>query len=89
MNRGIGLNRLFQTRLDTSLINKRKVDSEVQRLILGEIRDPREAFISTVSELSNFVATDRFLSLFKESGCKHSKCCRENAKTSHGSWSDS
>ena len=60
------LSRVFQTRLDTSLINKRKVDSEVQRLILGEIRDPREAFISTVSELSNFVATDRFLGLFKE-----------------------
>jgi hypothetical protein len=60
------LSRVFQTRLDTSLINKRKVDSEVLRLILGEIRDPREAFISTVSELSNFVATDRFLGLFKE-----------------------
>jgi hypothetical protein len=66
-NRGIGLNRLFQTRLDTSLLNKRKVDSEVLRQILGEVRDPREAFISTVSELSNFVATDRFLSLFKQS----------------------
>jgi len=66
-NRGLGMNRLFQTRLDTSLINKRKVDSEVQRLILGEIRDPREAFISTVSELSNFIATDRFLNLFKQS----------------------
>jgi hypothetical protein len=66
-NRGIGLNRLFQTRLDTSLINKRKVDSQVLREILGEVRDPREAFISTVSELSNFVATDRFLSLFKQS----------------------
>ena len=65
--RDLGLNRLFQTRLDISLINKRKVDSEVQRLILGEIRDPREAFISTVSELSNFVATDRFLSVFKQS----------------------
>jgi hypothetical protein len=60
------LSRVFQTRLDTSLINKRKVDSEVLRLILGEIRDPREAFISTVSELSNFIATDRFLGLFKE-----------------------
>jgi hypothetical protein len=66
-NRGIGLNRLFQTRLDTSLLNKRKVDSEVLRQILGEVRDPREAFISTVSELSNFIATDRFLSLFKQS----------------------
>ena len=52
-NRGIGLNRIFQNRLDVSLIQKRKVDSEVLKAILGEIRDPREAFISTVSELSN------------------------------------
>ena len=66
-NRGIGLNRIFQTRLDVSLVQKRKVDSEVLKQILGEIRDPREAFISTVSELSNFIATDRFLSKFKES----------------------
>ena len=66
-NRGIGLNRIFQTRLDVSLVQKRKVDSEVLKQILGEIRDPREAFISTVSELSNFIATDRFLAKFKES----------------------
>lgn len=59
------VSRIFQTRLDTSLINKRKVDSDVLRAILGEIRDPREAFISTVSELSNFIATDKFLNTFK------------------------
>ena len=66
-NRGIGLNRIFQNRLDVSLIQKRKVDSAVLKSILGEIRDPREAFISTVSELSNFIATDKFLQLFKNS----------------------
>ena len=66
-NRGIGLNRIFQNRLDVSLIQKRKVDSDVLKAILGEIRDPREAFISTVSELSNFIATDKFLQLFKNS----------------------
>ena len=66
-NRGIGLNRIFQTRLDVSLVQKRKVDSEVLKQILGEIRDPREAFISTVSELSNFIATDRFLAKFRDS----------------------
>ena len=66
-NIGLGQNRIFQTRLDVSLIQKRKVDSDVLKAILGEIRDPREAFISTVSELSNFVATDRFLQMFKES----------------------
>ena len=66
-NIGLGQNRIFQTRLDVSLIQKRKVDSDVLKAILGEIRDPREAFISTVSELSNFVAIDRFLQLFKNS----------------------
>ena len=66
-NPGIGLNRIFQNRLDVSLIQKRKVDSDVLKAILGEIRDPREAFISTVSELSNFIATDKFLQLFKNS----------------------
>ena len=66
-NIGLGQNRIFQNRLDVSLIQKRKVDSAVLKAILGEIRDPREAFISTVSELSNFVATDRFLQIFKNS----------------------
>jgi len=66
-NSGLGQTRIFQNRLDVSLIQKRKVDSDVLKAILGEIRDPREAFISTVSELSNFVATDRFLQLFKNS----------------------
>ena len=64
---GLGQTRIFQNRLDVSLIQKRKVDSDVLKAILGEIRDPREAFISTVSELSNFIATDRFLQLFKNS----------------------
>ena len=65
--RGLNQSRIFQNRLDVSLIQKRKVDSDVLKAILGEIRDPREAFISTVSELSNFIATDRFLQLFKNS----------------------
>ena len=59
--------RIFNVRLDTSLLAKRKVDSEVQRLILGEIRDPREAYVATVSELSNFIASDKMLNTFKQS----------------------
>jgi len=58
--------RIFNVRLDTSLLAKRKVDSEVQRLILGEIRDPREAYVATVSELSNFIASDKMLNIFKQ-----------------------
>ena len=59
--------RIFNVRLDTSLIAKRKVDSKVQRLILGEVEDPREAYVATVAELSNFVAADKFLNTFKAS----------------------
>ena len=59
--------RIFNVRLDTSLLAKRKVETEVQRLILGEIRDPREAYVATVSELSNFIASDKMLSVFKQS----------------------
>ena len=59
--------RIFNVRLDTSLLAKRKVDSEVQRLILGEIKDPREAYVATVSELSNFIASDKMLNTFKQS----------------------
>ena len=61
------ISRIFNVRLDTSLLAKRKVDDEVQRLILGEIRDPREAYVATVSELSNFIASDKMLNTFKQS----------------------
>ena len=43
------------------------MDSKVQRLILGEVEDPREAYVATVAELSNFVAADKFLNTFKAS----------------------
>ena len=61
------ISRVFNVRLDTSLLAKRKVDDEIQRLILGEIRDPREAYVATVSELSNFIASDKMLNTFKQS----------------------
>ena len=61
------VDRIFKVRLDTSLLSKRKVDSEVQRLILGEVKDPREAYVATIAELSNFIASDKMLDTFRQS----------------------
>ena len=61
------IDRIFKVRLDTTLISKRKVDSAVQKAILGEVKDPKEAYIATISELSNFIASDKMLDTFRQS----------------------
>jgi hypothetical protein len=40
-------------RLNPAVLNKSKVDNEVIRSILGEVRNPKEAYMHTVGELSN------------------------------------
>jgi len=52
-------------RLNPAVLNKSKVDNEVIRTILGEVRNPKEAYMHTVGELSNFIAADAFYSNFK------------------------
>ncbi len=52
-------------RLNPAVLNKSKVDNEVIRSILGEVRNPKEAYMHTVGELSNFIASDAFYSSFK------------------------
>tara|TARA_B100001093_G_C26856005_1_gene1027433 strand:+ start:1672 stop:6336 length:4665 start_codon:yes stop_codon:yes gene_type:complete len=52
-------------RLNPSLINKQKVDDKIIQQIYGQIRDPREAYVSTVSELSSFLSTDAYYMSFK------------------------
>ena len=52
-------------RLNPAVLNKSKVDNEIIRSILGEVRNPKEAYMHTVGELSNFVAADAFYSSFK------------------------
>ena len=39
-----------------------------------------------MSELSNFIATDRFLSLFKQSAANIASVAYRNVDTSHGNW---
>ena len=53
-------------RLNPAVLNKSKVDNEIIRAILGEVRNPKEAYMHTVGELSNFVAADAFYSSFKK-----------------------
>ena len=52
-------------RLNPAVLNKSKVDNEIIRTILGEVRNPKEAYMHTVAELSNFIAADAFYSNFK------------------------
>ena len=53
-------------RLNPAVLNKSKVDNEVIRTILGEVRNPKESYMHTVGELSNFIASDAFYSSFKK-----------------------
>ena len=47
-------------KLNTQLLNRRKVESPVLKEILGQVRNPRESYIATISDLSTFIATDSF-----------------------------
>jgi len=53
-------------RLNPAVLNKSKIDNEIIRAILGEVRNPKEAYMHTVGELSNFIAADAFYSSFKK-----------------------
>lgn len=68
-NTGLGdvaSSRLAKVRINTSLINKRKVDNEILKEIYGEVRNPRESFITTISEISNLIGSDKFYSQLRE-----------------------
>lgn len=53
-------------RMNPAVLNKSKVDNEILRTILGEVRNPKEAYMHTVAELSNFISADAFYSSFKQ-----------------------
>ena len=54
-------------RLNPGVVNKPQVDNEVIKAIMGEIKTPKEAYIHTIAELSNFIASDAFYTGFKQS----------------------
>ena len=53
-------------KLNTQLLNRRKVESPVLKEILGQVRNPTESYIATVSDLSTFIATDSFYTRLRQ-----------------------
>jgi len=68
-------------RLNPAVLNKAKVDNQIIREILGEVRNPKEAFIHTVGELSNFLAADTFYSFFRKYADDYTKNLGPNEKS--------
>jgi len=52
--------RAVKDRLRTSLLTKEKLNEPALRAVLGEIKDPMEAFVSTVNDLAEFRAVDSY-----------------------------
>lgn len=68
---GLGKNPGFSGRvpirkLNTQLLNRRKVASPVLKEILGQTRNPTESYIATVSDLSTFIANDAFYTRLRQ-----------------------
>ena len=57
--------RVAENRLDTGMFMERKYLPKYQRELLGEIDDPREAFIGTVADLAQFKAVDEYFGNLK------------------------
>ena len=60
------MGRVAIRKLNSQLLNRRKVDSPVLKEILGQSKNPTEAYIATVSDLATFVANDSFYTRLRE-----------------------
>ena len=54
------LNRVAENKLNTNLFLKTRLNQQYQRELLGEIKNPREAFLGTIADLSEFKSIDNF-----------------------------
>ena len=52
--------RIVRDRLRTSLFTRRKMTDPILRSVLGEIKDPLETYVSTISDLAEFRVVDDF-----------------------------
>ena len=59
-NKGGQAARVSMERLRTGMFENREMFKEYQRRLLGEIKDPQEAFLGTIADLSEFKAVDKF-----------------------------
>ena len=55
-----GSQTIAANRLRTGLFKSRQANNEMLRRLLGEVKDPIEALTTTVADMAEFVATDRF-----------------------------
>lgn len=63
---GTAIGRVPIRKLNAQLLNRRKVDSPVLKEILGQTKNPTEAYISTVSDLATFIANDAFYTRLRQ-----------------------
>ena len=55
-----GGNRVARQRLRTGLFEERDLNVPALRALLGEVKDPMESYISTVSDMAEFMGVDNF-----------------------------
>jgi hypothetical protein len=55
-----------KNRLRTGLFQSKQANNQQLRALLGEIKDPQEALVTTVADMAEFVATDRFYKFINE-----------------------
>ena len=59
--------RVAANKLRTGLFKSRQANNEMLRRLMGEVKDPVEALTTTVADMAEFVATDRFYKFINES----------------------
>ena len=65
--RGIGNTyRAPLQKVPMSVLNKRKIDLPTLKAIYGEIKNPREAYVSTIAQMAQFKGVDNFYTQFRK-----------------------
>jgi hypothetical protein len=54
------INRAVRDRLRTSMLTNKPIEEPVLRAVLGEVKDPLDAYVATVADLAEFRAIDSF-----------------------------
>ena len=53
-------------KIPMSVLNKRKIDLPTLKAIYGEIKNPREAYVSTIAQMAQFKGVDNFYTQFRK-----------------------
>lgn len=63
---GEGQSRIAKDKINEGLFASRQVNNQALRKLLGEVKDPQEAFITTVADMAEFRATDDYFKYIRE-----------------------